>query len=163
MAEIQLTKGLVALVDDEEYLWLSKYNWCSDSTGYACRRKRKSEGGVGLVYMHREIVGAEEGMDTDHINGDIRDNRRNNLRIVTRSENLLNSQRQRPASGFRGVQRHGNKYYVYVTYSGEITYCGKFDSPIEAALEYDKIARELKGGFATLNFPDEGERSAHRF
>jgi len=92
--EISLTQGLVAIVDAGDYVWLSKWKWFAKVGGcggdaYAARSVRIN-GKVKTVRMHRLIMDAPDGMEVDHINGNTMDNRRCNLRIVSKSENLAN-------------------------------------------------------------------------
>ena len=90
--EIKLTKGFVAIVDDEDYEWLSQWKWHYDK--YACRRKSTGYKQSKIVFMHREILGYEGELDVDHINKDRIDNRKCNLRLATRSQNLANTMKK---------------------------------------------------------------------
>jgi len=91
---ILLTQGYVAIVSKLDYKKLKKHKWAiTRSAGvnrklgepYACT---KIEG--KKVYMHRFIMGGPKGLIVDHINRQTLDNRRENLRIVTHSENMKN-------------------------------------------------------------------------
>lgn len=97
------------LVDDDDYEWVSQYRWHVDNEGYVRRGRRKSESGPRMIKLHRVIMRSTsgDGLDVDHINGDRLDNRKINLRRVSRSENMQNSQghRDRKASE-RGVSFH---------------------------------------------------------
>ena len=90
MKRLKLTQGKYTLIDDENFEELSKVSWCITKTGedrwYAINKSH----GIN-TYMHRFLMKTPKGMDTDHINGDSLDNRKENLRICTRSENLYNS------------------------------------------------------------------------
>lgn len=63
------------------------------SYAYRCERIPGTASGSVAIYMHRLIVGllpgGGRGIHADHVNHDGLDNRRSNLRIVTRAENLL--------------------------------------------------------------------------
>ena len=76
MAEIRLSDGQVALIDDEDFERLNQYPWCV-TNGYAMRKV-----GGEAVYMHREILGAGPDQECDHANLNRLDNHRTNLRSV---------------------------------------------------------------------------------
>jgi hypothetical protein len=164
MKEIPLTKGKVALVDDENFEWLNQWKWCVSINGYAIRRKLKS---VKCIHMHREIIKTPAGMDTDHINGNRLDNRLINLRICNTPENQHNSKlRKSNTSGYKGVSWHqqNKKWLAQITNNYKNTYLGCFDTPEKAAHAYDKAAKELFGEFARLNFKEKfnGGKSDHQ-
>lgn len=56
MRQIELSRGQFALVDDEDFDWLNKFNWWVSAYGYACRKARKPDGKRTTVLMHREIM-----------------------------------------------------------------------------------------------------------
>lgn len=93
MKIIPLTQGLITVVDDADYEELSKFKWCAAKSGggkwYAKRGVRRN-GKVENVYMHREILNCRNGYEVDHDNGWSLDNRRGNLKEVTKAENLKN-------------------------------------------------------------------------
>lgn len=144
MREIQLTYGKIALVDDEDYKRVNQYKW-SINRGYAQARVNG-----GTVLMHRFILGAKsDNCDIDHINGNRSDNRHENLRLATRTQNNANSKKRlNTLSKYKGVTRHRNKWQVYV--NGE--YIGKYDDEREAAETYDRIAVRIWGEYARTNF-----------
>lgn len=114
MKKIQLTQGKFAIVDDEDFLELSKYKWYLSGNGYATRTSRH-------IRMHRVINSTPEGFDTDHINGDKLDNRRSNLRTATRSQNNFNTSPPKDnTSGTKGVwfsKRH-SRWYAQIKVRG---------------------------------------------
>lgn len=94
MKLIPLTQGKFAKVDDLDYEWLSKHKWyaqrnASDGLFYAARGKRVN-GRVIKIYMHRQITDCPPGKEVDHGNRDSLDNRRENIKVCTRKENLQN-------------------------------------------------------------------------
>lgn len=92
MKEIKLTQGKFALVDDEDYEMLMQYKWHTQNgcrTNYAHRSYR--ENGISkTIPMHRLIMKDNSHNLIDHINGNGLDNRKENLRIVTKRQNAQN-------------------------------------------------------------------------
>lgn len=84
MREIPLYGGAIAIIDDVDYENVSRYHWILHD-GYAQSRQGKN-----TIHMGRLILNCPVGMEVDHINHDKLDNRRANLRIVTRSQNCAN-------------------------------------------------------------------------
>ena len=67
MKEIKLSQGKVALVDDDDYEWLIQFKWFAHKdckTFYAGRTDRQTG---KQLWMHREIMHTEKGMQVDHI------------------------------------------------------------------------------------------------
>ena len=158
MKEIQLTQGKVVLVDDEDFDWLSKSNW-HYSKGYAVRTSTKESGKQRTILMHREIIKTPDGMETDHINGNGIDNRRENLRICTGSENRRNKKRNRKnISGYKGVcfYKRDKNWRVQIDVRKQHIFLGYFDTAEEAARVYDDAAKKYHGEFANLNIDDKG-------
>jgi len=80
----------------------------------------------------------------DHINGDRSDNRFENLREATRSENTQNSTHTRSKSGYRGVSRNGkHRWKAAIAVNGRDQYLGTFDTPEEAHAAYCAAAAKL--------------------
>jgi hypothetical protein len=151
---IALTKGYFATVDAADYEWLSKYKWTALVTGAKVYAIRAEKGKT--ILMHREIMNAPAGMVVDHIDGNGANNRRTNLRLCTRAQNLYNSKPRASRSQYKGVrfEKRTGKWIAEITHRGKKHYLGAFDNEIEAAHAYDQKARTLFGEFAHLNFPD---------
>jgi hypothetical protein len=110
------------------------------------------------LYMHREILGITDSkVKVYHYNGDGLDNRRDNLRFCSTSQNNMNSTKRRdgPSSRYKGVcwHRRYKKFQADIKLRGRSKYLGMFVSELDAALAYDVAAREHFGEFACTNFP----------
>lgn len=101
MKILYLSNGSPVQVDDADYEFLSQWSWRYTGAGYASRSSRH-----GQIYMHRVLAGAVmSGSEVDHKNGDKLDNRKDNLRLVSKRENQRGYRRPDPRnqSGVRGV------------------------------------------------------------
>ena len=148
---IPLTQGKIALVDDEDYEYINQWKWCYHSEGYA-----KNNSLEKMRFMHREILHIQDKVDIDHINGNKLDNRKENLRVCSRSQNMANSKKHKNStSKYKGVSwsRSKKRWRVTIMKNRKAYFLGLFDNPVDAATAYDKKALELSGEFAKLNFP----------
>lgn len=111
MNKLKLTQGKYAILDKEDYENLKKFKWHYGEygkTGYAKRliwdkKNKKSK----IVRMHHFVLPLRKGYMVDHINGNGIDNRRNNLRLVTKSQNMMNSGvRKNSTTKVTGVSWH---------------------------------------------------------
>lgn len=152
--EIPLTHGMVAVVDAEDYPLVRGHLWYSTvNGGLAYAKRRPLPRGTPQIYMHRALVGATGG-DVDHINHDTLDNRRANLRATTHQRNQCNMRkRARALSAFKGVTWNARrqKWYAAIQSNGARYHLGVFTNERDAALAYDKAAREMHGEFAHTN------------
>jgi len=92
--------------------------------------------------------------DLDHKNRNQTDNRINNLRLCTYSENGANrSVQSNNSSGYKNVYwyKRGNKWKAQIRSKNERIHLGYFDCKHEAARAYNQKALELHGEFAYLN------------
>ena len=159
MKEIELTQGLVALVDDKDYEACNAFNWNarynSDGSVYAVRWA--SEHGGQYTRLHNFIMHPKEGEEVDHIDRDGLNCQRHNMRIGTRSQNMANRSTPGSASGYRGVYANRvGTWIVQIRHNGHLHSGGTYDTAEEAARAWDRLAKELHGEFAVLNFPEEG-------
>lgn len=148
-----MTQGKYALVDDEDYEWLSQWNWWFNG-GYATRVETK-RGIRNRIFMHRLINDTPPDKYTDHINGNRLDNRRANLRVCTTQENARNMRKTHGSSVYKGVQwSHRQKAWkTTLNEKGQVAYIGYFKNERHAALAYDLWAIDMWGQFAKVNLP----------
>jgi hypothetical protein len=85
----------------------------------------------------------------DHVNGIKDDNRWENLRLATSSQNNINRRSTLPnTSGYRGVTRHRDKWIAQIHIEGRNTALGTFDTAEDARAAYVEAARLHHGEFA---------------
>ena len=156
MREIPLTDGKVALVDDEDYEWLSQWPWKfrTIGRGYAMRVEKSK-----WIMMHRVIMNAAKGELIGHRNGNTLDNRRVNLYRATRST-LGSQQRVHPGvhSRYRGVtwDRSNQRWRAQIKVQGKYKHLGYFTDEAAAAQAYDEAAARLFGPVAVTNVGHAG-------
>ncbi len=101
--------------------------------------------------MHRQIMNAPKGIEVDHINSNGLDNRRSNLRLANRSENMRNiCATSRNTSGFKGVTWHKahSKWQAQITLNRKTYYLGLRETPAEAHALYCEASKKLHGEFS---------------
>jgi hypothetical protein len=150
--EIHLTKGAVALVDDEDFEALSGRRWyatvMAGGLTYAATRIDRRN-----VTMHRLLLDAPEGHVIDHANGNTLDNRRANLRVATVRQNNINAATPcTNTSGYRGVswEKEKGKWRAQIRLNGKVKRLGRFADIKDAARAYNAAAVAHFGEFARI-------------
>lgn len=154
-----------ALVDEGDFERLSRRYWTMKD-GYAYRHLNTKEraprnGRKGCISMHRDILGqTSPDVHSDHINHNGLDNRRCNLRAVTRSENCTWTRKRfhakpdrHTSSQFRGVyfRKDRQRWSAYVGTGKKRICLGCFELEEQAAKAYNEGAVKMFGNFAKLN------------
>lgn len=156
MAELALTNGGVALIDDADLELVAHVEWkrftVAKTYHYVSTR------GKSPVFLHRWLMLPPVGFVVDHINGDALDNRRANLRVCTHAENMRNKRRQlNSPNKYKGISKPSDRRAWIAALGdsrcGTALHIGSFDTPEEAAAAYDIAAVLRYGEFACLNFP----------
>jgi HNH endonuclease len=144
---IELGYGLCALVDEDDYQRVIRHQWIlhpHDATVYA-----RATIGSDRVYLHRLIMGRNwPHLVVDHINGKGYDCRRENLRLVTITENNRN---QHPCEWHHVRRREGGWCYIMPGYRP----VGRFPTAFAAALAFDRCVRAMQADESVCHFPRE--------
>lgn len=153
MKKIPLTRGMFAIVDDEDFEELSKFNWCAFRGRYTfyAMRKVPVNGKEKVLQLHRAILKPLDSQQVDHRDGNGLNNVRSNLRLATHSQNKMNSKRYKNnKSGFKGVfwDRRDKKWRAEIRFNGNCKPLGYFSNPEDAYAAYCAAATELHGSFA---------------
>jgi len=163
---ISLTQGKVAIVDDDDYEWLSQWKWYAYKgalSWYAARNVQRERGTQRQIRitMHRQILGLkqDDGKETDHINNKGVDNRRANIRICTHQQNSSNKKKRSwhkgtlPTSQYKGVcwSKSNQKWHSQLVINGKHAHLGFYNDEIEAAKAYNDEAIRRFDNFAQIN------------
>jgi hypothetical protein len=152
VAYVQLTKGYEAIIDAEDLDLIRDKNWycrVDKDTVYA-RRWENVAGKREMVYLHRLILSAPNSMHVDHINGNGLDNRKSNLRLASRDENMRNQRvHSNNTTGVKGVsfRRNIGKYQAQIRASGKIIHLGCFENIDSARSAYLMASEKYHGEF----------------
>jgi hypothetical protein len=150
---ISVHPGMKVLIDAADADLVASYCW------YAFRVRRvwyvASDDKGYRIYLHRLLMNAPEGMEVDHINGDGLDNRRCNLRVCTHEQNLANQRHQLRAtySPYKGVTwcKRTKRWRAQIKAHQQHVNLGTFTNERDAAIAYNRAAREAWGEYARLN------------
>jgi hypothetical protein len=167
LVPLRWSDGLSAIVDEDDFEFISSMVWHAipriKATGYVATQYLIGPYKKLKYAMHQVIVGIQpDGIDIDHRDGDGLNNRRANLRVCTRQQNMWNRRKRKGKSPFKGVQleKGGKQIVACITLDGSRRRIGYFGSEIDAAHAYDEAARLHFGDFACVNFPRDGEQGA---
>lgn len=164
MKTLELSQGKVALIDAEDYARVAYYRWQAIRQGQNQNLWHASRtewaGGKTRIhrYLHHEILGHSRRVD--HKNGDGLDNRKQNLREATASQNGANMRKpvyvRVTTSRYKGVswEPSRNRWAAYIRVNRVRIHLGRFSEETDAARAYDTAAKEFFGPFARLNFPE---------
>lgn len=153
MKLINLTgaRGGQTRVDDSDYAALLPYKWHSDGfrvmRGYWDKQTKKYRSQT----MHRQLLVPPVGLVVDHINGDVLDNQRANLRICTRALNARNAGIKTKNRRYKGTYFIHGRWVAQIRINKKLKTLGRFATEREAVLAYNAGALKYHGDFARLN------------
>lgn len=134
----------------KQYCWCKSFERANARDWNAIKNKKH-------LQLSRFIMQAPKGFVVDHINHDIRDNRKQNLRIATYRENMGNRGKMPyNTNEYKGITAYktktqGIRYRARIRYKGKQLNLGTYSTPEEAAKAYNAKAIEVFGEFALLN------------
>lgn len=135
-----------ALIDATDTEFVNRWRW-TEARGYAVRWARDENGALHRIDLHRELLGLKRGdrREVDHKNRVRLDDRRSNLRVVTKAENSQNKPSYPGTSRFRGVAyiQSRRRWSAYVGTGGRTVFQGYFKTEEEAAHAASRARREL--------------------
>lgn len=146
------------MVDLDDYEKYKHYKWHMDKLGYV-KRAYWEDGKPKTTSLHRDVMNNPKGMDVDHIDQNRLNNRKSNLRIATRSQNMANVRKikkEKARSLYKGVsyldrKTLTNKWTAYIKKDYVMYNLGYFLTEEEAAIAYDCAAIQLFDEFASFN------------
>lgn len=137
--------------------WNSRYAGTEAFTAITCRGYKKGSFFNKKLFAHRVLWAMHKGKwpasNIDHINGDPSDNRIENLREATQSQNLANSRMSTTnTSGYKGVSWHEptQKWMARIKKNGEKYYLGLFSCPEDAYQAFCTATKEMNGQYANF-------------
>jgi hypothetical protein len=143
MKLIPLTQGLFAMVDDQDFAYLSQFKWRAHKSGRTTYARREINGTKKSILLHRELLGSAPG-DIAHADHNGLNNQRGNISIVTHKENA-GDRRDLPSNNTSGVWGVSMCKYVGVRgttikwrakpyIGGKCVHLGMFNTLEEAAM-----------------------------
>lgn len=139
MKILKAKDGTEIIVDDQDYNLFKFMPWNINANGYArtyvsirCKNGKYSS---YCVVLHKLLFKSDNKMVVDHINHNKLDNRRSNLRLVSRAINALNTKAN--LNDGVGVKKRFKKWNVHLTINDRFTHLGSFNSQ-EEAIAYRK-------------------------
>jgi len=147
--------GRLLLVDESDLERVKAYRWSLLVPNPSCPHGAYAQTWIvdphGIkrrTTLHRFLMVAPPGQLVDHINGDGLDNRRCNLRMVTREQNQRN-RRARNGNDYKGITRTpSGQWRARIEVEGRSKHLGIFDTPEAANLAYHEASIKHFGSYA---------------
>lgn len=152
MKKVPLSNGGEFLVDDEDFAFLMQWKWKKSPQGYASRTVYKGNNKFGTLNVHVLLAKPPKGKIVDHDNENKLDDRKENLKVVSKSYN--NRHKGIPknnTSGFLNVSKGKNGgWRAYFKLNDKFFSLGTYVTPEEASA----VAETKKKELLNLEVPD---------
>lgn len=152
-----MNDGSEFIFDKDDYNLIRQYVWHLTTNGYIITSiyDKATKSSYGML-LHRYLMGVEniswKEFVVDHINGNIRDNRRDNLRVITQSQNGMNSRTPKNnSSGCVGVSKQNNKWVAHIKVNWEDIYLGIYERYEDVVVARKEAEEKLFGEYSYSN------------
>jgi hypothetical protein len=128
------SNGNEFVIDKEDYDKIKGYRWHQIGGGYiTANAPMVNYKRDGCIYLHKLIMDSPD-YQVDHINHNLLDNRKSNLRLATRSQNMMNRRFSNSKSKVTGVGWYSKKnaWRVRITINNKTIFGGLFKDLQEA-------------------------------
>lgn len=144
------------IIDEDDFEKISNLKWYLNVNGYAATFKENKN-----IYLHKLITKDMFDGLCDHINGDKLDNRKENLREATHSQNMVNKKvHTNNASGRTGVfkmkGRKEDRWWAYICVDKKSINLGYYGSFEEACKVREDAEIKYFGEFQSYVYKNEG-------
>lgn len=126
------------IINETDLEKVKKYRWTLNHDGYPNNQSNRTQ-----TFLHHYIIGRVKGLETDHINQNKLDNRKSNLRNITRAKNLLNLPQRKDSTHGTGISKFGHKYGVSIQYNKKRIFLGLYKTIEEAKKVYKDVKNKL--------------------
>lgn len=153
LAFVPLTRGHTAIIDASDVHLVEGVSWAAIVRGRHIYAGRSvwGNGTNAVVLMHRVIMSAGPSQIVDHRDGNGLMNRRENLRLASKSQNAMNSGPHIDnSSGAKGVHwsKQRKRWRAEICAGGVRKHLGLFDTVEAASAAYQAAADAMHGEFA---------------
>lgn len=153
VAYISLTKGYEAAIDAADVPLVEGFDWLALPRGGSAYAYRTTHSPRKTIYLHRLLVAASSDLHVDHIDGNRLNNRRGNLRLATRHQNMQNQKlATHNTSGLKGAgwSKSKGKFRSRIVAFGKEYHLGFYNSAEEAHAAYARASAKLHGAFGRV-------------
>lgn len=156
--QIKLNNGKFVIIDDEDFAYLSRFSW-HFNVDEVCMTLTDRQGNQRHFEMHKFLIKHPPATRVYYKNRNPLDCRKNNLEAMSINYGVHKNRKaktwggRKTSSRFKGVSfsKSANKWMAYISGEKDRKYLGLFNSELEAAKEYNKVALEIFGENAYQN------------